>query len=118
MRRLTRGGSRRNTAYVSSRSVAAVAPLMAYSPKHHTEMSRLVADAGKRASDELPAESRATLMERLSVMGRERSGLKHLMHYLQNLLFGEDRQELLDLIEDYRQGTKAAALVHDCAVAA
>jgi uncharacterized protein YbgA (DUF1722 family) len=28
----------------------------------------------------------------------------HLMGYLKNHLSGEDKQELLDLIEDYRRG--------------
>ena len=48
--------------------------LMAHSPKHYTEMGRLVADAGKRDWDELTAEYGAMLMEGLSVMGCKRSG--------------------------------------------
>jgi uncharacterized protein YbgA (DUF1722 family) len=43
--------------------------LMAHSPKHYTEMGRLVADAGNRDWDELTAECGAMLMEGLSVMG-------------------------------------------------
>jgi len=42
---------------------------MAHSPKHYTEMGRLVADAGKRDWDELTAEYGALLMEGLGVMG-------------------------------------------------
>ena len=48
--------------------------LMAHSPKHYTEMGRLVADAGKRDWDELTPEYGAMLMEGLSVMGCKRSG--------------------------------------------
>jgi hypothetical protein len=48
--------------------------LMAHSPKHYTEMGRLVADAGKRDWDELTAEYGAMLMEGLAVMGCKRSG--------------------------------------------
>ena len=48
--------------------------LMAHSPKHYTEMGRLVADAGTRDWDELTAEYGAVLREGLVVMGRKRSG--------------------------------------------
>ena len=48
--------------------------LMAHSPKHYTEMGRLVVKAGKRDWDELTAEYGAMLMEGLAVMGRKRSG--------------------------------------------
>jgi hypothetical protein len=48
--------------------------LMAHSPKHYTEMGRLVADAGKGDWDELTAEYGAQLMEGLAVMGCKRSG--------------------------------------------
>jgi uncharacterized protein YbgA (DUF1722 family) len=80
--------------------------LMAHSPKHYTEMGRLVADAGKRDWDELTAEYGAMLMEGLSVMGtrgKHVNVLQHLMGYLKNHLSSEDKQELLGLIEDYRQ---------------
>jgi hypothetical protein len=55
--------------------------LMAYSPKHYTEMGRLVADAGKRDWDELTAEYGALLMEGLGVMdtrGKHVNVLQHL----------------------------------------
>jgi uncharacterized protein YbgA (DUF1722 family) len=78
-------------------------------------MGRLVADAGKRDWDELTAEYGSMLMEGLSVRSPERSEgtgtrgkhvnvLQHLMGYLKNHLSAEDKQELLGLIEDYRQG--------------
>jgi uncharacterized protein YbgA (DUF1722 family) len=81
--------------------------LMAHSPKHYTEMGRLVADAGKRDWDELTAEYGAQLMEGLAVMGsrgKHVNVLQHLMGFLKNHLSSEDKQELLGLIEDYRQG--------------
>jgi uncharacterized protein YbgA (DUF1722 family) len=82
---------------------------------HYTEMGRLVADAGKRDWDELTAEYGSMLMEGLSVRSPERSEgtgtrgkhvnvLQHLMGYLKNHLSAEDKQELLGLVEDYRQG--------------
>jgi uncharacterized protein YbgA (DUF1722 family) len=81
--------------------------LMAHSPKHNTEMGRLVADTGKRGWDELTAEYGAMLMEGLAVLGtrgKHVNVLQHLMGYLKNHLSSEDKQELLALIEDYRQG--------------
>ena len=81
--------------------------LMAHSPAHYQEMGRLVADAGKRDWDELTAEYGAKLMEGLSVLGtrgKHVNVLQHLMGFLKNHLSGEDKQELLGLIEDYRQG--------------
>jgi uncharacterized protein YbgA (DUF1722 family)/uncharacterized protein YbbK (DUF523 family) len=81
--------------------------LMAHSPVHYQEMGRLVADAGKRDWDELTAEYGAKLMEGLSVLGtrgKHVNVLQHLMGFLKNHLSGEDKQELLGLIEDYRQG--------------
>jgi uncharacterized protein YbgA (DUF1722 family)/uncharacterized protein YbbK (DUF523 family) len=81
--------------------------LMAHSPKHYTEMGRLVADAGNRDWDELTAEYGAMLMEGLAVMGtrgKHVNVLQHLMGFLKNNLSSDDKQELLGLIEDYRQG--------------
>jgi uncharacterized protein YbgA (DUF1722 family) len=43
--------------------------LMAHSPKHYTQMGRLVADAGKRDWEELTAEYGDMLMEGLAVLG-------------------------------------------------
>jgi uncharacterized protein YbgA (DUF1722 family) len=77
------------------------------SPKHYTEMGRLVADAGNRAWDELTAEYGAQLMEGLAVMGtrgKHVNVVQHLMGFLKNHLASDDKQELLGLIEDYRQG--------------
>jgi uncharacterized protein YbgA (DUF1722 family) len=70
-------------------------------------MGRLVADAGKREWGELTAEYGAMLMEGLAVLGtrgKHVNVLQHLMGYLKNHLFSEDKQELLGLVEDYRQG--------------
>ena len=72
-------------------------------------MGRLVADAGRRDWDELTAEYGAMLMEGLGVMGTRGKHanarrVQHLMGYLKNHLSSEDKQELLGLIEDYRQG--------------
>jgi uncharacterized protein YbgA (DUF1722 family)/uncharacterized protein YbbK (DUF523 family) len=80
---------------------------MAHSPKHYTKMGRLVADAGARDWDKLTTEYAAQLTEGMSAMGtpgKHVNVLQHLMGYLKNDLPSEDKQELLALIEDYRQG--------------
>jgi hypothetical protein len=50
------------------------------SPKHYTEMGRLVADAGKRDWAELTAEYGAQLMEGLGVMGTRGKHVNVLQH--------------------------------------
>ena len=65
--------------------------LMAHSPKHYTEMGRLVADAGKRDWGELTAEYGAMLMEGLGVMGtrgKHVNVLQRLMGFPKNHLSG------------------------------
>jgi uncharacterized protein YbbK (DUF523 family) len=71
--------------------------LMAHSPKHYTEMGRLVADAGKQDWNELTAEYGAMLMEGLAVMGtrgKHVNVLQHLMGYLKKDLSSEDKAYL------------------------
>ena len=67
------------------------------SPKHYTEMGRLVADAGKWDWDELTAEYGAMLMAGLGVMGsrgKHVNVLHHLMGFLKNHLSSEDKAYL------------------------
>jgi len=81
--------------------------LMAHSPAHYQEMGRLVAQAGTLDWDELTAVYGGMLMEGLGVMGtrgKHVNVLQHLMGFLKDHLTSEDKQELLGLIEDYRQG--------------
>jgi uncharacterized protein YbgA (DUF1722 family) len=81
--------------------------LMAHSPSHYQEMGRLVAQAGTLPWDELADTYGRQLMEGLAVLGKPGKHvnvLQHLMGYLKNHLSSEDKQELLSLIEDYRQG--------------
>ena len=81
--------------------------LMAHSPAHYQEMGRLVAQAGTTEWEELIAAYGGMLMEGLGVMGtrgKHVNVLQHLMGFLKNHLASDDKQELLGLIEDYRQG--------------
>ena len=80
--------------------------LMAHSPKHYTEMGRLVAKAGTIPWDELSATYGALFMEGLALLGTRRKHvnvLQHLIGFLKTHLSSDDKQELLGLIEDYRQ---------------
>jgi len=80
--------------------------LMAHSIKHYQELGRLVAQAGTLPWEELVASYGAKFMEGLTLLGTRRKHvnvLQHLMGYLKKELSSEDKQELLGLIEDYRQ---------------
>jgi uncharacterized protein YbgA (DUF1722 family) len=71
--------------------------LMAHSPKHYSEMGRLVAKAGKLDWDELTAAYGGMLMEGLTVMGtrgKHVNVLQHLMGCLKNHLSSEDKAYL------------------------
>jgi len=81
--------------------------LMAHSPPHYQEMGRLVAQAGSLPWEELTAKYPRSLMEGLGVMtspGKHANVLQHLMGFLKDKISGEDKAELLDYIEDYRNG--------------
>jgi len=81
--------------------------LMAHSPAHYQELGRLVARAGVLPWDELVAEYYAgymTGLRKLATRGRHVNVLQHTMGYLKDALPSEDKQELLSLFEDYRQG--------------
>jgi uncharacterized protein YbgA (DUF1722 family)/uncharacterized protein YbbK (DUF523 family) len=81
--------------------------LMAHSPARYRELGRLVAKAGSLAWEELADAYGRSLMDALQVMttpGKHANVLQHLMGFLKNNLSSEDKQELLGLIEDYRQG--------------
>jgi uncharacterized protein YbgA (DUF1722 family)/uncharacterized protein YbbK (DUF523 family) len=79
--------------------------LMAHSPKHYTEMGRLVAKAGTVRWEELSTTYGRLFMEGLALLGTRRKHvnvLHHLMGYLKRDLSADDKHELLGLIEDYR----------------
>jgi uncharacterized protein YbgA (DUF1722 family)/uncharacterized protein YbbK (DUF523 family) len=80
--------------------------LMAHSIKHYQELGRLVARAGTIPWEELSATYGKLFMDGLALLGTRRKHvnvLQHLMGYLKKELSSDDKQELLGLIEDYRQ---------------
>jgi uncharacterized protein YbgA (DUF1722 family)/uncharacterized protein YbbK (DUF523 family) len=81
--------------------------LMAHSPSHYQEMGRLVAQAGTLPWVELTEKYAQSLMEGLGVMtspGKHANVLQHLIGFLKDALSSGDKAELLDYIEDYRNG--------------
>jgi len=81
--------------------------LMAHSPSHYQIMGRMVAQAGSLPWDELSARYGQALMEGMLVLGtagKHVNVMQHLMSFLKELLSADDKQELLGLMEDYRQG--------------
>jgi uncharacterized protein YbgA (DUF1722 family)/uncharacterized protein YbbK (DUF523 family) len=81
--------------------------LMAHNPSHYQSMGRMVAQAGATPWEELVDTYGRTLMEGMAVLvtaGKHVNVMQHLMGFLRDLLSAEDKQELLNLMEDYRQG--------------
>jgi uncharacterized protein YbgA (DUF1722 family) len=80
--------------------------LVAQSPAHYTEMGRLVARAGSLDCGDLATTYGAMLVEGPTVLGtrgKHVNVVQHLTRDLKNNPSGEDKQELLGPIEDYRQ---------------
>lgn len=80
--------------------------IMAHGTEPYRELGRLVAEAGKRPIRELADDYATLLMQTLrrrATARRHTNVLMHVMGYLKNQLSRADKQELLELIEDYRQ---------------
>lgn len=80
--------------------------IMSHGTEPYRELGRLVAAPGKRPIREL-ADAYATLLmqtlRRRATARRHTNVLMHIMGYLKQQLSRADKQELLELIEDYRQ---------------
>ena len=81
--------------------------LQAHSPKHVRELGRLVAQASLREPAELFARYQTLLLEALQLKTTAKKNLDvlyHLMGYFKKDLSADEKQELLELIDHYRQG--------------
>jgi len=81
--------------------------LMAHGQPAYRELGRLVADAGKADIEALAQDYIRRLMQALAKPATPRQHvnvLQHLMGYLKESLDAVDRAELVETIEDYRQG--------------
>jgi uncharacterized protein YbgA (DUF1722 family) len=80
--------------------------LMAHSPKHYTEMGRLVADAKTLAPRELESRYGALFMAGLKVKATAKKHvnvLQHILGYLKRDLDDDAKAELLAVIGDYHR---------------
>ncbi len=81
--------------------------LLAHSPEHYQQLGRLVADAGSLLWDHLTADYARIMAEALrkpASRGRHCNVLQHVMGFVRNDLDRICKAELLETIEDYRQG--------------
>ena len=81
--------------------------LMAHSPQGQRQLGRLVAEAGAEEIGPLLERYGAELMRLLRQVVKRRGHtnvLHHVMGYLKRRLDADDKQELVELIEEYRLG--------------
>lgn len=81
--------------------------LMAHSLKHYRAMGKLVADGRSMPPASLYATYESLLMEALNLratVAKHTNVLMHILGYFKKQLSADEKQEVLELIEDYRQG--------------
>ena len=81
--------------------------ILAHSPKHFQAMGKLVAQAKEHSLDELYRKYLSLLMEALKLKAspaKNSNVLQHMMGYFKKDLSGDEKQELLETIQSYRQG--------------
>jgi uncharacterized protein YbgA (DUF1722 family)/uncharacterized protein YbbK (DUF523 family) len=81
--------------------------ILAHSTEHYRELGKLVAQAKELPAPELYERYQSRLMEALRLKATPKKNtnvLHHLMGYFKQELTAEEKQELLEIIENYRQG--------------
>jgi uncharacterized protein YbgA (DUF1722 family)/uncharacterized protein YbbK (DUF523 family) len=81
--------------------------IMAHSPRHYSALGRIVADPKKYGREELFERYFTTLMDGLQFLATVRKNtnvLQHMAGYFEKLLSTDEKQELQNVIESYRQG--------------
>lgn len=81
--------------------------ILSHSPGHYQLMGRLIAKANESPVKELYGQYQSILMEALLVKATPKKNsnvLMHMMGYFKNELTSDEKQELLDLINNYRKG--------------
>jgi uncharacterized protein YbgA (DUF1722 family)/uncharacterized protein YbbK (DUF523 family) len=82
--------------------------VLSHSPEHHRAMGKLVARAKKVPLKELFEEYQKLFMEalRLKTTSKKNANvLTHILGYFKECLSGDEKQELLEIIDLYRLGT-------------
>ena len=80
--------------------------LMAHSISHYREMGKMVAEAKKYTPKELASYYENSLINALrmkATVKKHTNVLQHMMGYFKKVLSGEEKKELLNIIEDYRK---------------
>lgn len=80
--------------------------ILSHSPAHYQAMGRLVAQAKTMPVSRLYAEYQSLLMESLKIKSTVRKNcnvLLHMMGYFKEQLSADEKQELLEIINQYRQ---------------
>jgi uncharacterized protein YbgA (DUF1722 family) len=81
--------------------------IMSHSQDAVREMGRLLADAGKRGAAAARTEYEAMLLKalkRLATPKKHANVLQHMLGYFKEQLSAEEKQEMLSLIRDMREG--------------
>ena len=81
--------------------------LMAHSPKHLKQMGYLVAHARELSPKELVSQYEKLLTEAMSLKpstAKHSNVLQHVMGYFKKTLSADEKQELREVIDEYRGG--------------
>jgi uncharacterized protein YbgA (DUF1722 family)/uncharacterized protein YbbK (DUF523 family) len=101
---LQEGRSRRNLVNFHTQNKLL---LLSHSEKNHRLMGRLVATAKEKPIKEVYEAYEGLLMEALALkttIKKNANVLQHMMGYFKQDLSSDEKQELLDVIDEYRQG--------------
>jgi uncharacterized protein YbgA (DUF1722 family) len=80
--------------------------ILSHSPDHHRRMGRLVAQAKSKPLDQLYTEYRDLFVEALrlkTTRKKQTNALMHAMGYFKRELSGDEKQELREIIDLYRE---------------
>jgi uncharacterized protein YbgA (DUF1722 family)/uncharacterized protein YbbK (DUF523 family) len=81
--------------------------ILSHSPEHYRAMGKMVAEGKKYSIPELYARYEELLMKALKLkttVRKQTNVLQHLMGYFKNRLSKDEKQELLEIIDQYRNG--------------
>jgi len=81
--------------------------ILSHNPKHHQIMGKLVAKAKEVQWKDLQEEYQRLLLEALSLKTSPKKNsnvLQHILGYFKDQLSGDEKKELLEIIDRYREG--------------
>jgi uncharacterized protein YbgA (DUF1722 family)/uncharacterized protein YbbK (DUF523 family) len=82
--------------------------ILSHSEKHFRRMGKLVAEGKKQSIKDLYSQYEALLMEALKLKAtpsKNTNVLMHMMGYFKKQISSDEKQELLEIIEQYRSGS-------------